>query len=86
MRQEINKEISIECKVWNRGNNAWGHEAKCFLNGQEVASQKVRYYNRTWEAYQFDTVKNCLMDKVDKEKVLSLANRVALARFINRIK
>ncbi len=81
--QKINDKLSIGCEVWNRGNSAWGHRAKAFYNGEEVASRSVRYYNRTWEAYQFDTAKSLLMDVLDNEKVVPLADRVAMARFIN---
>lgn len=81
--QIINKDISIGCEVWNCGRQ-WGHRAKCFYKGQEIAEKSVRYYNRTWEAYQFDTVKSCLMDMVDKQNVIPLSDRIAMARFINR--
>ena len=83
--QKINDKLSIECEVWNRGNSAWGHRAKAFYNGEEVANVSVRYYNRTWEAYQFDSVKGGLMSKLDNTKILSLADRVVIARFINRV-
>ena len=82
--EKINEDVSIGCEVWSRGNQAWGHEAKLFYQGQEVAKNRVRYYNRTWEAYQFDSVKSGLMSKVDKEKTIPLSDRIALAKFINR--
>lgn len=81
--QKVNEDISIGCEVWNRGNSAWGHEAKLFYKGEEVESNRVRYYNRTWEAYQFDTVKSGLMSKLDESKSLSLSERRAIALAIN---
>ena len=83
--QKINDKLSIGYEVWSHGNSAWGHRAKAFYNNEEVANVSFRYYNRTWEAYQFDSVKGGLMSKLDSEKVVPLADRVALARFINRV-
>lgn len=84
--EKVTEDLSIGCEVWNRGNQAWGHEAKLFYKGQEIAKNRVRYYNRTWEAYQFDTVKSGLMDVVDKDKAIPLSERIILAKFISRSK
>jgi len=78
--QKIGIHVEIVCEVWNRGNNAWGHRAVCMYNGYQVAENKVRYYNRTWEAYQFDTVKGGLLTKLDKEKVVPLVDRILIAK------
>lgn len=34
---------------------AWGHRVVLFENGREMADVKIRYYNRTWECYTFQT-------------------------------
>ena len=39
---------------WSRS-NAWGHRSVLLVNGRELEESKVRYYNRTWEYYQFQT-------------------------------
>ena len=80
MIKNISKDISIVCEAWNRGSNAWGHEAKLYYNGQQIESARVRYYNRTWEAYQFDTVCDNLLSKLDNTKTLSLAERYLIAK------
>lgn len=41
------------------------HVAKLFINGYEKDKAKVCYYNRTWEAYEFDTVIKMLLEKTD---------------------
>lgn len=80
--QKVNEDISIGCEVWSKGGR-WGHEAKLFYKGNEVESVRARYYNRTWEAYQFDSVKSGLMNKLDESKSLSLSERRAIALAIN---
>ena len=32
------------------------HECVLCLNGNEIAREKTQYYNRTWEAYRFQSV------------------------------
>jgi hypothetical protein len=39
------------------------HLATLMRNGYEVSKAKVCYYNRTWEAYEFDTVIHKLMEE-----------------------
>ena len=81
--EKINEDVSIGCEVFSNSRN-WGHIAKCFYQGREVESKKVFYQNRTWETFQFDTVKACLVGLLDKNKTIPLSDRIALARFVNR--
>ena len=32
------------------------HESVLYANGQKIGSYKIQYYNRTWEAYQYQSV------------------------------
>lgn len=34
---------------------AWGHNAYLLRNGEEISRARVRYYNRTWECYQYQS-------------------------------
>lgn len=81
--QKVNKNVSIGCESFSNSRN-WGHRAVCFYKGGEVESLKVFYQNRTWEAYQFDTVKSCLLSKLDESKAIPLSDRIAISRFINK--
>ncbi len=78
---KINNNVFIECEVYSNS-KTWGHIARCFYLGQEVAKNKICYYNRTWEAYQFDSVKSGLLAKIDKEKIIPLLDRIAIAKAI----
>jgi hypothetical protein len=81
--QKIGDNVIIACEVWSRGNSAWGHRAVCLYNGREVAEVKCRYLNRTWEAYQFDSVKSSLLYKLDQEKIIPLADRYLIAKALH---
>lgn len=36
--------------------NAWGHKATLYHNNYAIATNKIRYYNRTWESYEYQSV------------------------------
>jgi hypothetical protein len=52
---KLNKKYEIACEFVNKS-DGFGHRATLFCNGQEIGSSTARYYNRTWEAFEFETV------------------------------
>jgi hypothetical protein len=53
---------SVECESKPR-RGGFKHEATLLLNGREIGKAKALYVNRTWEAYQYDTVRSLLREK-----------------------
>ena len=55
-----NKEINgvkftLVCESW-RTRYSWGHEVTLYKNDTlKVGRVKIRYYNRTWERYQYQS-------------------------------
>lgn len=48
---------------------SWGHETTLFIDNEEINTSKCRYYNRTWECYQYQSImKNCLYNYMDRVK------------------
>ena len=78
---KVNEHLSISGEVYSNS-KAWGHEVRAFWNGQEVAKNRVRYYNRTWERYQFETAFQGLMNQLDKESYVPWSDRVEFAKYI----
>lgn len=69
-----NKEINgvkftLVCETWNT-RNSWWHEVTLYKNDTfKVGRAKIRYYNRTWESYQYQsTIKNVIIDVLEKLK------------------
>lgn len=69
-----NKEINgvkftLVCEYWNT-RNSWGHEVTLYKNDTfKVGRAKIRYYNRTWESYLFQSaIKNVIIDVLEKIK------------------
>ena len=63
----------IKCKSGNEYNivneywetsRAWGHKSTLIAPWGEVESHKVRYYNRTWESYTYQTCMGGLLDTI----------------------
>lgn len=53
-----NNEVVINCEVYET-RQSWGHRCKVYIDGQYWDSYKIRYYNRTWERFEFES----LLDK-----------------------
>ena len=59
---QINNEAVIVCD-WKKTKTAFKHEATLLVNGVERVTTKICYLNRTWEAYEFESVIEKLLDK-----------------------
>lgn len=44
--------FETKCYTWQT-RRAWGHEVEVYEDGCRVAKKKTRYYNRTWESYEY---------------------------------
>ena len=43
--------------------NSWGHKAELIKNNDHTLNKyKIRYYNRTWECYQYQSVIKAVLD------------------------
>jgi len=58
----INDKVSIGCS-WKKTRMAFKHEAALFINGYQTDFTKICYQNRTWEAYEYQSVIHQLLDK-----------------------
>lgn len=78
---KINENLQVSGEVYSNSKR-WGHEVKAFYCGREVMKHRVTYYNRTWERYTFETAFKCLLDKMDEDNTIPLADRVAFSYWI----
>lgn len=45
--------FTLVCESWNT-RNSWGHMVTLYKNDSiKIGRAKIRYYNRTWESYQY---------------------------------
>ena len=54
--REINGvKFTLVCESWST-RNSWGHEVTLYKNDfAKIGRAKIRYYNRTWECYQYQS-------------------------------
>lgn len=69
-----NKEINgvkftFVCESW-RTRNSWGHEVTFYKNDTfKVGRAKIRYYNRTWECYLYQSaIKSVIYNAIEEIK------------------
>lgn len=67
-KQKALKEYSIACEYWETS-RAWGHRAILMYNGHDVLETKIRYYNRTWEMYRYQSCMQKLLSMYHDEKL-----------------
>ena len=78
----ITEDLSILKEVYSNS-RTWGHKCFAYYKGLIVGEHKIRYYNRTWERYQFESCLKGLCHKLDNEKVVPLSDRIAFYKKIN---
>ena len=61
-KQIEGREFTLVARSWSNS-RAWGHECQLYLNGSEEESYRIRYYNRTWECYCYQSVIKSCLDK-----------------------
>ena len=65
--REINGvKFTIECESWST-RSSWGHEVTLYKNAVKIGRAKVRYYNRTWECYQYQSAIRCVISQAINE-------------------
>ena len=64
-------DFTIYCNTWET-RNSWGHEVTLYQGTNQIGRIKLRYYNRTWEIYQFRTaIQLVIMEAVDRAKAFA---------------
>lgn len=74
---KITPKISVQCDNKSR-RTGFTHTATLLINGKEVEKEKVSYLNRTYEAYDYQSV---LQRLIEKSKVLSEKEKAICNKF-----
>ena len=66
------------------------HKTTLFVNDVELTTQKVQYYNRTWEMYPFESVMrkaiNTLIEELESDFIKHYKNKYNITRLTQKIK
>lgn len=84
----------IKCKSGNEYNivneywetsHAWGHKSTLIAPWGEVESHKVRYYNRTWERYTYESCMSGLIETILEDNLKSYITEYKEKNDISRL-
>ena len=64
------REYNIINEYWETS-RAWGHKSTLIAPWGEVESHKVRYYNRTWERYTYESCMSGLINTILEDNLKS---------------
>lgn len=65
--------FTVTAWTWETS-QAWGHEATILKDNQEMGRARVRYYNRTWEAWTYQSVIRSAIENIIDRKCEKLEN------------
>lgn len=65
---------------------SWGHKTTIIRNGYEYLTRKVRYYNRTWEYYTYQTCMYGALEELKQEELQLYIDRFKQDNNITRFK
>ena len=77
--------IELVNESWSTSKN-WGHKTNVIVNGYDYGKYKVRYYNRTWESYTFQSCMSGAIAKVMRYNITRYLENYKYTNNITRFK
>lgn len=65
---------------------SWGHKTTVLRNNYDYGSHKVRYYNRTWERYTYESCMNGAINEIKEIELNDYIRRFKEKNNITRFK
>lgn len=82
---EVNgNKYTFVCEYWETS-RAWGHKVTMFKNLYEWNNHKIRYYNRTWECYPYQSCILGVIRKTIQEEQEKAINNYKYANNVKRL-
>ena len=78
------REYNIINEYWETS-RAWGHKSTLIAPWGEVESHKVRYYNRTWERYTYESCMSGLINTILEDNLKSYITQYKEKNDITRL-
>ena len=77
-------EYNIVNETWETS-RAWGHKSTLIAPWGEVESRKVKYINRTWERYTYESCMSGLIDTILEDNLKSYITQYKEKNDITRL-
>ena len=78
------REYNIVNEYWENS-RAWGHKSTLIAPWGEVESRKVKYINRTWERYTYESCMSGLIDTILEDNLKSYITQYKEKNDITRL-
>lgn len=78
------REYNIVNEYWETS-HAWGHKSTLIAPWGEVESRKVKYLNRTWERYTYESCMSGLIDTILEDNLKSYITQYKEKNDITRL-
>ena len=78
------REYNIVNEYWETS-RAWGHKSTLIAPWGEVESRKVKYINRTWERYTYESCMSGLIDTILEDNLKSYITQYKEKNDITRL-
>ena len=78
------KEYNIVNETWETS-RAWGHKSTLIAPWGEVESRKVKYINRTWERYTYESCMSGLIETILEDNLKSYITQYKEKNGISRL-
>ena len=78
------KEYNIVNEYWETS-NSWGHKSTLIAPWGEVESRKVKYLNRTWERYTYESCMSGLINTILEDNLKSYITQYREKNGITRL-
>lgn len=66
--------------------NGWGHKTTVIRNGYDFEPHKVRYYNRTWEMYTYQTCMSGAVETIYENELSRFVENWKISNDVARFK
>lgn len=80
----IYKNYRVTAKSWEKS-RSWGHKATLIKDGSILNTISIRYHNRTWESYKFQSVLFNVVEDYKQNELKEFFDRMKKASQIKRL-
>lgn len=81
-RFDYSKDLYVICESERRGTSGFNHTGKIYYKSKLVDSEKIKYYNRTWEAWTYQSILKKCEDWIDNNLILESFKRLSREDYI----
>lgn len=72
------------CESWSNS-KGWGHRVVLFENDREINEAKIKYYNRTWECYTYQSCMQKAVRELLDDRKLNVIDNYKYVKGISRL-